>query len=69
LFANMSAGHFIIFSLLGMIIVFKSVLFSFAFVPFALFISVLEIMVAFLQAYVFSLLTSLFIGMSINQDH
>ncbi|MGL1902721.1 MAG: hypothetical protein OCC49_11330, partial [Fibrobacterales bacterium] len=62
-------GHFIIFSLLGMIIVFKSVFFSLAFVPFALFISVLEIMVAFLQAYVFALLTSLFIGMSINQDH
>jgi F-type H+-transporting ATPase subunit a len=69
MFANLSAGHFIIFSLLGLITVFKTLYFVPVFVGFALFIWCLELMVAFLQAYVFTLLTTLFIGSAINQDH
>jgi F-type H+-transporting ATPase subunit a len=69
LFANMTAGHVLIMSLLGLIIVFKTVLASAAFVPFTLFIYMIELLVAFLQAYVFTLLASLFVGSAIHQEH
>jgi len=38
-------------------------------VPLALFISVIDVLVAFLQAYIFTMLTSLFIGMSVHPQH
>jgi F-type H+-transporting ATPase subunit a len=69
LFANMTAGHVLVMSLLGLIIVFKTVLASIAFVPFTLFIYLIEVLVAFLQAYVFTLLASLFVGSAIHQEH
>jgi len=69
LFANMTAGHALIFSLLGLIIVFKSHLAAVPLVPFTLFIYLIEILVAFLQAYIFTLLASLFIGQAVHQDH
>jgi F-type H+-transporting ATPase subunit a len=69
LFANMTAGHVLIFSLLGLIGVFKSYMAAIPFVPFTLFIYLIEILVAFLQAYVFTLLASLFVGMAIHQEH
>lgn len=69
LFANMTAGHVLIMSLLGLIIVFKTALASVAFVPFTLFIYMIEVLVAFLQAYVFTLLASLFVGSAIHQEH
>ncbi|MBS1637714.1 MAG: F0F1 ATP synthase subunit A [Bacteroidetes bacterium] len=62
LFANMTAGHIIIISLVGLIFVFKTVVASVVAVPFALFIDVLECLVAVLQAYIFTMLTALFIG-------
>lgn len=69
LFANLSAGHFVIFSLLGLIILFKNLVFAPAFVGFSLAVYILELFVAFLQAYVFTLLTTLFIGSAIHQEH
>lgn len=69
LFANMTAGHALIFSLLGLIIVFKSHFAALPMVPFTLFIYLIEIMVAFLQAYIFTLLASLFIGQAVHQEH
>lgn len=62
LFANMSAGHIIIISLIGLIFMFESYFISPISVAFALFIDVLEVLVAVLQAYIFTMLTSLFIG-------
>jgi F-type H+-transporting ATPase subunit a len=38
-------------------------------VAFALFIYLLEILVALIQAYIFTMLTSLFIGMAVHQEH
>jgi F-type H+-transporting ATPase subunit a len=38
-------------------------------VPFAVFIFVLELLVAFLQAFIFTMLTSLFIGMAVHPAH
>lgn len=68
LFANISAGHIIIISLVGLIFMFKSLLISPVAVGFALFIDVLEVLVAVLQAYIFTLLTALFIGSAVA-DH
>jgi F-type H+-transporting ATPase subunit a len=69
LYANMTAGHIVIFSLLGLIFLFNSIVVAPVSVAFALFISVLELFVAFLQAYIFTMLTSLFMGMAIHAEH
>lgn len=69
LFANMTAGHVVILSLFAIIFLMKSAWWAGMSVPFALFIYVLEILVAFLQAYIFTMLTSLFIGMSVHAAH
>lgn len=68
LFANMTAGHIIVISLVGLIFVFKSIYIAPVSVAFALFIDMLECLVAFLQAYVFTMLTALFIGSAVA-DH
>jgi len=71
LFANMIAGHVVILSLIGLIFIFKAIWFVVApvSVGFALFIFLLEILVALIQAYIFTMLTALFIGMAVHQDH
>jgi F-type H+-transporting ATPase subunit a len=69
LFANMTAGHVAILAFLGMIFIFKSVLVSVVAVPLALGIILLELFVAVLQAYIFTMLTSLFIGFSVHPSH
>ena len=69
LFANITAGHIIILSLIGLIFTFKTVLVSPVSVAFALFISILELLVAFIQAYVFTLLSALFIGGAVAEEH
>lgn len=63
LFANMTAGHFVILALLGLIFVFANWLVAGGVVLFVLFMMCLELLVAFLQAYIFALLTSVFIGL------
>ncbi len=64
LFANMTAGKVVIFSLIGLIFLFESVVVSPISVAFTLFILVLKLFVSFLQAFVFTMLSSLFIGMA-----
>lgn len=68
LFANMTAGHIIIISLIGLIFIFETIAVAPVSVAFALFIDVLECLVAFLQAYIFTMLTALFIGTAVA-DH
>ena len=71
LFANMTAGHIIIISLIGLIFYFESLAIAPISVAFALFIDILEVLVAFLQAYIFTMLTALFIGSAVadtNED-
>ena len=69
LFANMTAGHITILALISLIFTFK----SFVVAPFpilvAVAIGVLETLVAFLQAYIFTLLSTVFIAASVHQDH
>ncbi len=67
LLANMTAGHVIILALIGFIFQFHSGWVAFASVPGAIAIYFLELFVAFLQAYVFALLTSLFVGSSMHR--
>lgn len=69
LFANMTAGHVAILAFLGMIFIFKNVLVAGAAVPLAIAIMLLELFVALLQAFIFTFLTSLFIGFSIHPAH
>jgi F-type H+-transporting ATPase subunit a len=57
----MIAGHVIILALIGLIFMF-GVAVALAAIPMALFIMFLEILVAFIQAFVFALLASVFIG-------
>jgi F-type H+-transporting ATPase subunit a len=61
LFANMIAGHVIILALIGLIFMFGLKIFL-APLAMALFIMFLEILVAFIQAFIFSLLAAVFIG-------
>jgi F-type H+-transporting ATPase subunit a len=68
LFANMTAGHFVLLSLLGLIIVYGGVSATglvavTGSLALGLFVMFLEIFVAFLQAYIFTALTAVFIGL------
>jgi F-type H+-transporting ATPase subunit a len=69
LFANMTAGHIVILALLGLIFILKTFLIAPVSIAFALFIYSLEILVSLLQAYIFTMLSSLFIGMAVHQEH
>lgn len=70
LFANMTAGHIVIGALIGLALLFQSVIAGFAVsVPFALFIYLLELLVAALQAFVFTMLSAVFVGMMIHEHH
>ncbi|QSS98304.1 F0F1 ATP synthase subunit A [Psychroflexus sp. ALD_RP9] len=71
LFANITAGHVVIMSLIALIFVGKNVYADTSIsLALALFISVIELLVAFLQAYIFTMLSALFIGLAVEEhDH
>ena len=69
LFANMTAGHIIALSLISMIFIFNSVWVSPVSIIFTVFMQTLELLVAVLQAYVFTLLSALFIGQAVVEEH
>ena len=69
LFANMLAGHIVIFFLLGLIFMMGSAAVGLVAVPFAMAIYFLELFVSFVQAYVFTMLSALFIGMGVAMGH
>ncbi len=69
LFANMTAGHIVIMALLGLIFILRTYFVVPVSISFALFIFLLEILVALIQAYIFTMLSSLFIGMAYHQEH
>ena len=68
LFANITAGSIIVLSLIGLIFIMKWAGAVIA-IPFALFIYCLEIFVALLQAYIFTMLSTIFINMAMHQEH
>ncbi|MFB9097897.1 MULTISPECIES: F0F1 ATP synthase subunit A [Flavobacterium] len=73
LFANITAGHTVVMGLIAIIFVLKEQLTTVGAttvsLALTLFISVIEILVAFLQAYIFTMLSSLFIGMAVQEHH
>lgn len=76
LFANISAGHIIILSLISLIFIAQSAMgnggawgVAPVSVLFVLFIYCIELLVAFLQAYIFTLLSAVFIGLAVAEDH
>ena len=76
LFANISAGHIIILSLISLIFIAQSAMgnggawgVAPVSVLFVLFIYCIELLVAFLQAYIFTLLSAVFIGLALAEDH
>ena len=75
LFANMLAGHIIIICLISLIFIFSSIStvagvgFSPISVAFAAFIYVIEVLVAFIQAFIFTNLAAVFIGQAVEEGH
>ncbi|MCO6147675.1 F0F1 ATP synthase subunit A [Flavobacterium sp. NRK1] len=70
LFANITAGHVVIMSLIAMMFVGKNLAADMPIsIGLTLFISVIELLVAFLQAFIFTMLSSLFIGMAVQEHH
>ena len=76
LFANMLGGHLVLLSFLGLILYFGAnmgttvgLISSPAWVGMAVFVTILEGFVALLQAYIFTLLSIIFVGMSLHPEH
>ncbi|MBM2845414.1 MAG: synthase subunit, partial [Bacteroidetes bacterium] len=61
--------HIVIVSLIGLIFIFKSYIIAIGPLGFVLGINFLELFVAFLQAYIFTMLTSLFMGLGMQAGH
>ena len=69
LYANMTAGHIVIMSLIALLYAFDNWLAKGAFLGLTLFLSVIELLVAFLQAYIFTMLTALYFGAASDEGH
>ncbi|MGJ8591407.1 MAG: F0F1 ATP synthase subunit A [Aquaticitalea sp.] len=69
LFANITAGHIIILALMSLIFIFETVAVAPVSVAFALFIGLIEIVVTAIQAYIFTVLSALYIGMATEEAH
>ncbi|MCK4678314.1 MAG: F0F1 ATP synthase subunit A [Bacteroidales bacterium] len=75
LFANITAGHIIVLGFISLIFIFGHLHVGLGYsvslvsVFFAVFIGMLELLVAFIQAYVFTLLSAIFFGMATEEHH
>lgn len=69
LFANMTAGHVVLLALISLIFTFKMLTVAVASVAMGVGISLLEIFVAFLQAYIFTILSCVFVGLIRSGGH
>jgi len=76
LFANILAGHIVLLGFMSLIFIFGGLWGAFAgygtaviSVAFGVFLSLLEILVAFIQAYVFTILSALYFGMATEEAH
>lgn len=69
LFANITAGHIIVLSLICLIFIFDTLALAPVSIFFVMFMDCLELLVAFLQAYIFTLLSALFISMAVQENH
>ncbi|MCB0399062.1 MAG: F0F1 ATP synthase subunit A [Winogradskyella sp.] len=69
LFANITAGHIIILSLISLVFIFKSIAIAPISVAFSLFITIIEVVVTAIQAYIFTILSALYFGMATEEAH
>lgn len=69
LFANITAGHILVLSLTSLIFIFKSYAVAGIAVPFVAAISLIELIVGFIQAFIFTVLSALYIGIAIEDHH
>jgi F-type H+-transporting ATPase subunit a len=69
LFANITAGHIVVLSFISLVFIFKSLAVAPVTIAFGLFINVLELLVAVLQAFIFTLLTAMYIGGAVEEHH
>jgi F-type H+-transporting ATPase subunit a len=69
LFANILAGHIIVLSLISLIFIFDTIAISPVSIFFVIFMDFMELLVAFLQAYIFTLLSALFISLAVPEHH
>jgi F-type H+-transporting ATPase subunit a len=75
LFANITAGHIIVLGFISLIFIFGQMNPGFGYgisvisIAFSIFMTLLELLVAFIQAYVFTLLSALYFGMAIEEHH
>ena len=69
LYANIFAGHVVLMSLIGLIFIFKSWLGSSLSFLLSFAISIIEILVALLQAYIFTMLSALYFGSAVEEHH
>ena len=68
LYANILAGHIVLYSLIGLIFIFKNLVGSSLSLVLVFFISMIEILVALLQAYIFTLLSALYFGFAVQEE-
>jgi F-type H+-transporting ATPase subunit a len=75
LFANITAGHIIVLGFFSLIFIFGEMSIGVGYgisvvsIAFTIFMSILELLVAFIQAYVFTLLSALYFGMATEEHH
>jgi len=69
LYANMTAGHIVLMSILGLIFIANSWIAAGPFSVLTLALSLLELLVAALQAYIFTMLTALYFGSAVEEHH
>ncbi len=69
LFANITAGHVIILSLISLIFILDTIWVAPLSVLFSLFISVIEVLVVAIQAYIFTMLSALYFGQALEEEH
>jgi len=69
LYANIFAGHIVLMSIIGLMFIFKSWIGSSLSFGLSFVLSLLEILVAFLQAYIFTMLSALYFGSAVEEHH
>ena len=69
LYANTFAGHIVLMSIIGLMFIFKSWIGSSLSFGLSFLLSILEILVAFLQAYIFTMLSALYFGSAVEEHH
>ena len=69
LFVAITAGHIVLLSFIGMTFIFQSYFVGILSALFAVALNIIELLVAAIQAYVFTMFSSVYIGLAIEEEH